>query len=37
MTTSYKNYKIGGPISDSEFELPPGMTVDEDITVTITE
>ena len=37
MTTSYKNYKIGGPISDSEFELPPGMKVDEDITVTITE
>jgi hypothetical protein len=37
MITSYKNYKIGGPISDSEFELPSGMTVDEDVFVTITE
>jgi outer membrane lipoprotein-sorting protein len=37
MTTLYKNYRIGGSISDSEFELPPGMTIDEGITVTITE
>ena len=37
MTTLYKNYKIGGSISDSEFELPPGMTVDEDVNITITE
>jgi len=36
-TTVYKNYKIGGPISDSEFDLPAGMTVDEDFIVTITE
>jgi len=37
MKTLYKNYKIGGSISDSEFELPPGMTVDEDVSITITE
>lgn len=37
MTTVYKNYKIGGPISDSEFDLQAGMTVNEDFTVTITE
>ncbi len=37
MVTVYKNYKIGGTISDSEFELPPGMTINEDISVTITE
>jgi hypothetical protein len=36
-TTVYKNYKIGGAISDSEFELPDGMTINEDISVTITE
>lgn len=36
-TTRYLNYKLGGPISDSEFELPPGMTVDENFSVTITE
>ncbi|MGE5614978.1 MAG: hypothetical protein ACM3XR_11305, partial [Bacillota bacterium] len=36
-TTVYKNYKIGGPISDSEFDLPAGMTVNEDVSVTITE
>jgi len=36
-TIVYKNYKIGGPISDSEFDLPAGMTVNEDFTVTITE
>lgn len=37
MTTVYKNYKIGGPISDSVFQLPLGMTVDENISVTITD
>lgn len=37
MTTLYKNYKIGGSISDSIFELPSGMTVDEDVSITITE
>lgn len=37
MTTLYKNYNIGGSISDSEFELPPGITVNENFTVTITE
>jgi len=37
MKTLYKNYKIGGSISDSEFELPPGMTVDEDVNIIITE
>lgn len=37
MKTRYINYKIGGSISDSEFELPSGMTIDEDISVTITE
>ena len=37
MTTVYKNYKIGGSISDSEFDLPAGMTINEDFTVTITE
>ena len=36
-TTVYKNYKIGGPINDSEFDFPAGMTINEDITVTITE
>ncbi len=35
--TVYKNYKLGSPISDSEFDLPAGTTVDEDISVTITE
>ena len=37
MTTLYKNYKIGGSISDSEFGLPSGMIVDEDVSITITE
>ena len=36
-TTVYKNYKIGGPINDSEFDLPAGMTINEDFVVTITE
>ncbi|NMA25147.1 MAG: S-layer homology domain-containing protein [Clostridiales bacterium] len=36
-TTLYQNYVIGGTTSDSEFELPPGMTIDENLTVTITE
>lgn len=37
VTTLYKNYKIGGSISDSEFELPTGVTVDDDVSVTITD
>jgi len=37
MTTVYKNYKIGASISDSEFKLPAGMTVDENVSVTIKE
>ncbi|HHW46998.1 MAG TPA: hypothetical protein GXX14_00060 [Clostridiaceae bacterium] len=37
MKTEYKNYKIGGPISDSEFDLSAGMTINEDLTVIIIE
>jgi hypothetical protein len=35
--TVYRNYKIGGTISDDEFKLPSGVKVNEDFSVTITE